>query len=602
MSDFCGFIGKTEDEILYSMIDAVKSDGCLEPAFFSDGFVHLGYVPYLPFEHEGIGHNDSYNLWAMVESGCENARLTPKAIISAYEEKGIDFVKELCGTFSIVLWDGTGKRLYLIRDRYGAKPLFYAKTEGGIVFGTKIKAVLQHNSVKKVMNTAAIYEYMSQQSVFLPHTAFREVYHIPGGSYGIYADGKYEEIPYGNPPFGEQSTDSYEEATDKIESLLKQSVKECATGEDLGIFLSGGLDSGLVTALADKGKIRYAFCLKPITGKNSIHRKEEDVRFSELLAKEYGIEHFVWEMTPKDLIENMDNILGSFLQPFSGTMSTYFLAKEASGITKNIITGDGADELFGSYRHHSVLQPLLRYARIKECGESILGREKEFAPYEGQIPFLDGLYQYAGENDTLWYYRLLQMGDGEKSIFLNPEIFGDLIKQQATLRDCVGWDKQLKSEGVLNRGLERDFYHLLPGHTMLYGDTLTRSFGIHLKMPFMNDKLTDYVATLPQEYKIKEGMTKAILREVGKRNLPKEIVFRRKEPFSLPIVEWLKKDLKEYLTDVLCEDSVKKHGLLNAECVQYALKEFYKYPDAKEYYGQMLWTMAMLERWAELCM
>lgn len=603
MSSFCGFIGKTDNETIYNMMNAIKYDCDLEATFFSDGFVHLGFMPYTSFECDGIGHNDNFTIWAMVDSGCSTERLTtPRSIIAEYEKEGISFVKELEGTFSIVLWDGIRKMLYLLRDRYGAKPLFYAKAQDGIVFGTEIKAILQHSSVKRMVNKTAIYQYLSYQSIFLPNTAFEDVHHISAGFYGIYTQGNFEEIAYSKMPFDTQTEDSYEEAVDKIEALLRKSVKNCTDLENPGVFLSGGLDSGVVTALADKGKIKHSFCLRPITGENSIHRKDEDVQFSTYLAKEYGIEHYVWEMTPEDLISDVDNIIESFSGPFSGTMSTYFLAKKASGICKNILTGDGADELFGSYRHHSVLQPLERYVAYKENGESIIGREKEFVPYENTIPFLDSLYQYAGDNDTLWYYRLLQMGDGEKSIFLNRDMFGTYIEEQHTLREIVGWDKMLKSKSVLNRSLERDFYHLLPGHTMLYENAQTRCFGIRLLMPFMNNELTNYVVTLPQEYKIKEGMTKAVLRDVGRRVLPEEIVKRRKEPFSLPIVEWLKGDLKEYLTDVLCVDSVKRHGLLNADCVQYALGEFYKYPNAKEYYGQMLWMMAMLERWAQLYM
>lgn len=602
MSGFCGVAGQADSEVINRMIDAVKHNSEYTPICFDDGYMHLGYVPYFALECENIGHNENYTIWVMVDAGYRAEEVSPQVIIKGYEKKGISFVKELKGTFSIVLWDGVKKRLYLLRDRYGAKSLFYARNEKGIAFGTEIKAILQYGGVKRTINKAAIYQYLSHQSVFLPDTAFEEIFHISAGSYGIYADGKFEEIAYNELPFGEHTEDRFEEAAEKIEILLHESVKKCTNEGDIGVFLSGGLDSALITALADKGKITKSFCLKPLTKEGSVHRKQEDAAFSADLAKKYGIEHYVWEMTPQELLLETDHIIESFSQPFSGTMSTYFLAKRASGLCRNIMTGDGADELFGSYRHHSVLMPLQRYAVYKAQGEDVTERKKEFIPYENQLQLLENLYQYAGDNDTLWYYRLLQMGDGEKSIFLNRELFEKYIDEQYTLNTIVLWDKELKSKGVLKRSLERDFRHLLPGHTMLYQDTLARSFCISLTMPFMDKDLTDYVATMPQEYMIKEGITKAVLREAGKRILPSGIIERRKEPFSLPIVEWLKTDLREYLTDVLNEGSVKRHGLLNPICVQYALKEFYKYPNSKEYYGQLLWSMAMLERWAELYM
>lgn len=599
MSGFCGFAGKMDDEKVYRMLSVINKNCEYAPIWFSDGFIHLGFVPYVQTECTHIGHNENFTVWAILDTGTSNGQMTAEGIIEAYEKEGSSFINKLEGTFSVVLWDGIRKRLYCIRDRYGAKPLFYAKTSQGMAFATEIKALLQCEGVSANVNKKAIYQYLSYQSVYPPHTAFEGIYHISPGFYGVYADGNFEEIAYADVPFDVHSEDSYEEATAKIQTLLCESVNQCVGGENTGVFLSGGLDSGIVTALADKGAIGHSFCLKPVTGKNSIHKKEEDVYFSTFLAKEYGIKHHIWEMTPKDLVDEIGNVIQCFSQPFSGTVSTYFLAKKSSEICREIVTGDGADEIFGSYRHHMVTIPLEKYASMKEMGETISGRENELAPYDRMIPFLDSLYQYGGRDDTLWYYRLLQMGDGEKSIFLNRELFGEYIEEQNTLRESVFWDKQLKSKGVLNRSLERDFRHLLPGHTMLYQDTLAREFGINLRMPFLNNKLTDYVVTLPQEYKIKEGITKAVLRDVGKKVLPGEIIERRKEPFSLPITEWLKTDLKEYLTDTMCEDSVIRCGLFDSAAVQYALNEFYKYPNTKEYYGGMLWTMAMLQEWAQ---
>ena len=601
MSSFCGFVGAMDDSALQKMTESLCEDCVSTPICFSDGYIHLGYVPYSESEYTQIGHNDNFTVWVMIDSGNGTKVLTPETIISAYKDRGISFAMELEGTFSIVLWDALRKRVYLLRDRYGAKPLFYAKTDKGLAFGTKIKAVLAHKGVNKSINSAAIYGYVSFQSVYAPDTAFENIYHIMPGYYGLYDGQRLEEKQYAEIPFGKLSEDGFEKAAEKIDDFLKMSVKRCTGEEETGIFLSGGLDSSYVAALG-KDRIKYAFCLKPVTARDSIHRKEEDAYFAKELARQYGIRYYSWEMTPKDLIAGVDDIIRAFSQPFSGTMSTFFLARKASEICKTVLTGDGADELFGSYRHHSVLPALNNYIACKKAGGDLVFRQKDFAPYENMLPLLDGLYQYGGENETLWYYRLLQMTDTEKDLFLNRDRFGEYIDNKKTLRQIVMWDKQLKSKDVLNRSLERDFYHLLPGHTMLYQDTLAGNFGVNLKMPFMDRELTDYVAMLPGEYKIKEGTTKAVLRQAAEKYLPQGIVSRRKEPFSLPIVEWLKEELKEYLTDILSEESVKRHGLLNATCVQYALKEFYKYPNQKEYYGQMLWTMAMLERWAFLYM
>jgi asparagine synthase (glutamine-hydrolysing) len=443
---------------------------------------------------------------------------------------------------------------------------------------------------------------MSFQSVYPKETVFEDIYHVLPGHYGVYMNGSYEEISYVNIPFDQKGNDSYQEAVNKVEGFLQNSVKKCIGTDKMGILLSGGMDSAVVAAMAPEGMLKQAFCLKPVTRKGSLHQKEEDAYFSEKLAKKYGLMHHVIEMTPMDLVEGIDEIIESFSQPFSGTVSGYFLYKHIAKECNWILTGDGADELFGSYRHHSVTIPLEKYVSMKEKGEIILGKDKSLAPYEDKLAFLEALYQYGGINDTLWYYRLLPMGDNEKSLFLSKDRFGEYMDKKSTLELCLEWDRKLKSYGVLNRSLERDFKHLLPGHTMLYQDTLARKFGINLVMPFLDNGLIDYIVTLPEEYKIKEGITKSILKDVARKHLQDEIVERRKEPFTLPVLEWLSSDLKEYVTDILCEENIKRYDLFDADSVLYALNEYYKYPNEKSYYGEMLWGMAMLQKWAMLYM
>lgn len=602
MSSFCGFVGKTDSGTVDGMVENLGQNCGETPVCFSDGYLHLGFVPFAVNEEEQVGHNADFTIWAMVDCGYVSKRYTAKAFVESYERKGISFVEELEGTFAAVLYDGIRKKLYLIKDRYGAKPLLYLKKGEGFYFSSKIGTLVKCLGVKPAMNRQALYQYLSFQSVYLPETVFENINHVLPGHYGVYSDGKYEEINYVSCPYDKECRDSYEEAVQNVGRFLQHSVTACTAEGNAGIFLSGGLDSSLVAAMAAKGTISHSFCLRPWTKKGSLHQKEEDAYYAEQLAKQYGLKHHVIDMTPKDLVENVEEIIKSFSQPFSGTVSGYFLFEYAKSECTRILTGDGADELFGSYRHHSVTVPMERYALLRKQGESVIGKEGEFAPYEKNLSFLDSLYRYGGLNDTLWYYRLLLMGDNEKSIFLNEEMFGEFIDNQSTLNLCLKWDGNLKSKGVLNRSLERDFKHLLPGHTMLYQDTLARNFGINTVMPFLDNTLTDYVATLPPGYKMKEGITKAVLKDVARKYLPEEVVFRRKEPFTLPITEWLLTDLKEYVTDILCEGSLKRYDLLNAECVLYALNEFYNHPDVKSYYGGMLWNIAMLQQWAMLYM
>ena len=601
MSSFCGYIGKTDGETIDNIVEKLEKNCQEAPICFDDGYFHFGFVPFEK-EEEKVGHNDEFTVWVLLDCEYTSNEYTAKKFVEAYERCGISFVKELEGTFAFALWDGIQKRLYLAKDRYGAKPLLYAKLSQGFWFASEIKLIKECLKKPHRINMSALYQYMSFQSVYLPTTVFEDVYHVSPGCYGIYENGKYEEAPYVNLPFEKSSDDTYDDALQKVEGYLQNSVTKCLDTKKVGILLSGGLDSSLVAAMAPGGMIEHSYCLKPLTKKGSLHQKDEEVFFSEKIAKKCGFTHHIIDMTPEDLVDNVDEIIESFSQPFSGTISGYFVYKHATKECKKLVTGDGADELFGSYRHHSITKVLERYAVMKEQGESVVGKEKMFAPYENNVAFLEAMYQYGGKNDTLWYYRLLQMGDNEKGLFLSRDRFGEYIDENATLKLCAKWDKGLQSKDVLKRSLERDFKHLLPGHIMLYQDTLARNFGINLVMPFLNNQLTEYVAALPSEYKIKEGITKNILKDVARKHLPKEVVERKKEPFTLPIFEWMLTDLKEYVTDILCEENIKKYDLLDVDSVLYVLNEYYKYPNEKSYYGGMLWSMAMLQKWAMLYM
>lgn len=600
MSSFCGLVGKTDKFIADKMIKSLVKNCENTPESFDDGFIRMGFLPFRSTEEKQFSHNPDFTVWAMVDCGYVSEKFSSENLIEQYEKKGIAFLKELEGTYSIALWDGICKKLYLARDPFGSKPLYYAKYGEGIAFSTEISPLLSCDKITKDICYGALYQYMSFGSVYPKDTVFEQIKSVSPGCCCIYGNGVCEEVEFCDIFFGETIEEPMQGATDEVEKLLRNSVEKCVAGEKNGIFLSGGLDSSLVAALAPEGMIEEAFCLHPWTAKGSIHKKEEDVYYSELLAKKYGMKYHLIDMTPQDLLESMDEVIGAFSQPFSGTVSTYFLAKQASGICKRIVTGDGADELFGSYRHHMITVPMERYAKIRGQKGSVLLHEREFKTSGESAAFWENMYQFGGADDTLWYYRLLTMGDAEKGLFLDADRFSEYIKNEKTLNTCILWDKNLKSTGALNRSLERDFKHLLPGHTMLYQDTLSRFFGMNLTMPFMNKELVNYVVTLPQEYKIKDGITKVILRQVGKNLLPEEIVKRRKEPFTLPVNEWILTELKEFVTDILSEDMVRKYGLLNADCVQYALREFYSYPESKAYYAGMLWTMAMLQKWAML--
>ena len=193
MGSFCGFVGKTDTGIIDKMVGKPGKNHQEAPLCFEDGYFHFGYIPFEKSEEEKVGHNDDFTVWVLLDCGYSSKEYTAKKFAEEYERQGISFIKELEGTFSFALWDGVQKRLYLGKDRYGAKPLLYAKTSDGFLFSSEIKALKEGMKDQYRINMLALYQYMSFQSVYLPDTVFEGVYHVSPGCYGVYANGQYEE-------------------------------------------------------------------------------------------------------------------------------------------------------------------------------------------------------------------------------------------------------------------------------------------------------------------------------------------------------------------------------------------------------------------------
>lgn len=635
MCGICGFSGKTDDRMLEDMGSELIHRGPDDKGSFSDGMMNL-YARRLsildvekgkqPVHNEDgsiqcVFNGEIYNYVELFEElkkkgyRFHSDHSDTELIVYLYEVFGEQFVHRLNGMFAIALWDGRRKRLLLVRDRLGVKPLFYMTANQEIIFGSEIKALQKHSLFDKNIDLYALYQFFSFQSICAPRTAFEKVRALEAGTMLIWEEGNLQIKKYWEPNFCQNAEPDFRRAAEQLKELLYDAVRlRLRADVPVGVFLSGGLDSSVIAAMAaqEKNKIQ-SFCLDMSTaekgriegGRTEGSRIEgsrlEDATMAKLLAEKKGFEHSVFSVSPREVPEAVDEIIRAFDQPYAGTVSTFFLAKAMKGQRKTVLTGDGADELFGSYRHHMMAAPFAYYSRSRKQG--ILADEmavSQLKPMENDIPFLEALYEYAGSDETMAAYRLLRMTDEDKEIFLNEDLFGNMCYEKQTLKEMRDADARLRGTDPLNRSLERDIRVLLPNQILTYTDALSMSQSLEIRCPFMDYRVVEYVCSLSGQLKMKDGEIKALLKEAAKQILPSEIIKRKKLPFSLPIVEWMQSDLKEYVTDVLQYSSVKRHGILNAECVQYALKQFYDNPTEKDYYAQMLWNFVMFERWFEL--
>ncbi len=629
MCGICGFSGHADDELLDRMGNAILHRGPDGAGCYSDGRMNLCSrrlsIVDLPAGGQPVQNEDStvfavangeiYNYRTLIadlkEKGHDfsSDHSDTEVIVHLYEEYGIDFVQKLNGMFAIALWDRKRDCLYLIRDRMGVKPLFYYYNGTKIIFASEIKSILLHPSYTKRINTKALYSYFSFQAVSSPETAFSDIYALrPGTILTFSASGK-KLTRYYTPSFAPVSKDSLPTAIEKIRYLLKDAVKLRLDADVLiGAFLSGGLDSGIVTTLASSmtGQPLYTYCLKhEIKRPGTLYHKAEDAANAARTAESCHTLHTCMPMTASDMISQLDTVIRCFDQPFAASASTWFLSGIARRDVKVVLSGDGADELFGSYPPQQLAFPMQYFSSMQKQGFSAAELSShmdpvKLAPFSDRTDFLSALYSFSGGSEVRLSYRMLNMTDDDKAWFLSKDAFGDLITEKQTLVQLREIFSSLGGTDALNRSLEYFQTTFLPDQVLSYTDTLSMAHGLEIRSPFLDYRLVDYVNSLPGSYKIRNGETKYLLKKAAKGLLPDELIYQKKEGFIPPIHDWLRAELKEFVTDTLSYSAISRYPFLNADAVQFLLHKYYAAPSENDYLSDIIWNLVCFERWCEL--
>ena len=625
MCGICGFSGHANDGLLDQMGNAIRHRGPDGSGCYSDGRMNLcsrrlSIVDPVsggqPVENEdstvfAVWNGEIYNYRSLITELKGKGHLfssdhsDSELIVHLYEEYGIRFVEKLNGMFAIALWDRNKECLYLICDRMGVKPLFYYYNGTEIVFASEIKSILLHPSYPKKINANALYSYFYFQSVSSPETAFLDIYALrPGTILTFTASGK-KLTRYFAPSFSPVSKDSLPTAIEKIRFLLKDAVKLRLDADvEIGTFLSGGLDSGIVTTLASSlaDHPLRSYCLEHESRRpGAFYQKEKDTANAARTANACHTIHTTAPMTASDMISELDTVIRCFDQPFAASASTWFLSGRAHSDVKAVLSGDGADELFGSYPLQQLAFPMQYFSQMKANGLSPADMDPALlAPFSDRSDFLANLYDYSGGSEVRLSYRMLNMTDDEKALFLSDEVFGELISKKQTLLQLREIFSSLSGADALNRSLEYFQTSFLPDQVLSYTDALSMAHGLEIRSPFLDCRLVDYVNSLPGSYKIRNGETKYLLKQAAKGLLPDDIIFQKKEGFIPPIHDWLRAELKEFVTDTLSPSAILRYPFLKADAVQFLLHKYYRDPTGNDYLADIIWNLVCFARWCEL--
>lgn len=489
-----------------------------------------------------------------------------------YEDYGASLPEHIDGMFAIAVWDTVHKSGLLARDRMGKKPLYYYLDGNALYFASEIKALLALPGFERRVNLEALHHYLSFKHVPCPLSIFEGVSVLPPAHSLVYQPGAEPKIQrYWDLDFsasGETAAWSEEALVDQLLALLRQGVERRLMSDvPIGFFLSGGIDSSLSTAIAAelaRGPIK-TFTLT-YAQDSTTDGKEQDRHWARWTAKKYNTEHYEERIEFSNFPENLRRIIACFDEPFSGTVSTYFLASLIAKHVKVAVSGDGADELFGSYLSHRLAFPLSRFDDYRRTNDKTLVR-----PFDEQTDFLACL---ADDEDWKWRSKLFVYSDEQKSSLYNPDVAAKM--QRFSSRERLRHDfSRLTAKDPLNRILEGEFRTIFPDQVLAFVDRLSMAHSLEVRTAYLDTDFVTFIAGLPGRLKIKDGETKYLLKKAALKYFPEEMVFRRKEGFLLPVTEWLLNDLEDYVRQTLSVSRLNQHGFFNTERVGELVDKLY---------------------------
>ncbi|MBN2408564.1 MAG: asparagine synthase (glutamine-hydrolyzing) [Candidatus Aminicenantes bacterium] len=534
-----------------------------------------------------------------------STRTDTETIVHAYEEWGEEFVHRLRGMFAFALWDGKERRLHLVRDRLGVKPLYYTLLDDGtLVFGSELKALLVHPRVGRAIEPRALDFFLTLEYVPSPLCILKDIHKLPAGHTLTFEDGRIEikeywDIRSGAEAGGDPSKRRLPEVMDELYARLKEAVKlRLVSDVPLGAFLSGGIDSSTIVGLMRELGASPIKTFSIGFEETSYNELPYARRTAEMFAtehEEFTIEPRALELTEK-LIRHLDEPFGDF-----SIFPTYLVSKMARPHVKVILSGDGGDEVFGGYEHYQA-QKIASCPPVRLAGRlasPLINRLPPAARKKGVWNklqrFLQG-FEHAPGNRHLRWMMFLSRKDRERLY-------------SAGFRERLGAVDEIFRIPPFRRIYERlpdfdrttgelyvDLKSYLVDDIMVKVDRMSMAASLEAREPLLDHKLVEFVFGLEGRLKLHGLTTKWIFKKTMERLLPAENIHRPKEGFSIPIKHWLRRELRELMLDHLSERRIREAGFFNPGAVQRMVSA---HLSGRKNFSHQLWALLVFEIWKE---
>lgn len=520
-----------------------------------------------------------------------------ETILRAYAALGPSCLHEFDGMFVFIIFDRNKNSLFIAKDRAGKKPLYYYTGKGSFVFASELNAL--QKQVRPEINPAHIEQFLRYGAFHGVATPYKDVHELPGGHYMevdmATATAKTTRWWNIQPFYEARNPASIEEAMQQTDQTLHMAIKRRLESSDLevGSFLSGGIDSGLVTAIASE----YNKTLKTFTV--SFTGAYDEAPLARLVADKFGTNHTEINISFDHLKTDIEDILANYGEPFydDSAIPSYYVSREARKHLTVILNGDGADELFGGYRRYV---PFSKYDFFGKSGlvTSVAKGMKKMIPYskekQSKLNYLYRLADLASQQkEDIYLSATTDIFSGFSS-FLKPAT-GDPVKD---IRELLEQLTPTKLSG-LQKMMCMDFNCILPDILLVKMDIATMANSLEGRSPFLSKEMLELAPGFKDEHKIKGSTTKYLLRQLANKYLPGQLINQPKRGFEVPLKQWVDNELKEPISDHLGRSNSYADNFVERSFLDKLLQKKINVPDEKR--AKMLYTLFALNVWYTKC-
>jgi asparagine synthase (glutamine-hydrolysing) len=618
----CGIVGlinksglQADYNILKKMADTIHHRGPDDDGVMIDGpvgFFHKrlsiidiagGQQPMTYKDFTIVYNGEIYNYIELREDLKKKGHLfetssDTEVILHMYKEYGKNFLNLLNGMFAFIIYDKNEKEIFIARDHFGIKPLYWYYDEDLIAFGSEIKALLAHPAIQAESDPDNLYEYLTFQFIMGPGTMFKNIYKILPGHYMCINLKNWEikEEKYWEPNFNIDHYHTEEYFIVELDKILKKTIyQQLRSDVPIGTYLSGGIDSSFVTIVASK---LLDTRIKSFSGAFREGPEFNELQYAHFAAKTANAELFEIFPTEQEFIDLIPKLIYHLDEPVAGPgiFPQYIVSRLASQHVKVILGGQGGDEVFGGYTRYLVayLEQALKGA-IYESNEE----EEHIVSLESILPNLPTLKQYIPMMKSFWKEGTFEPMDRRYYHLIDRMISTAEFFQLDFLRGCKHeeifqkFSKEFNNpdtKSYFNKMTHFDMLGSLPG-LLQVEDRVSMSVSIESRVPLLDRRIVDLISRMPAGMKFKGGEMKYLLKKTIKDIMPPEILNRKdKMGFPVPLHIWSKNKAKDFIMDTLLSKKARERNMINTEYVEKLIL-------AEQPFSRGLWGLLSLELW-----